>query len=122
MIPWDTDMSFGVYWIDGSGFQYIPESVEIMEYRMEYEALKQQYPDLDERMAKRWQELRQTIFSAENLLGKIDAYRYTILMSGAVDRDFNILGWYSWGGLDIPENLKLYIENRLEILDTKIHD
>lgn len=119
MIPWDTDMSFGVYWIDGSGFKYVPESVEIIEYRMEYEALKQQYPDLDERMAKRWQELRQTVFSAENILGKIDAYRYTVLMSGAVDRDFNMLGWYSWGGADTPENLKVYIENRLQILDAQ---
>lgn len=117
MIPWDTDMSFGVYWIDGSGFQYAPESVEIIEYRMEYEALKAQYPDLDERMANRWQELRQTIFSAENMLGKIDAYRYTVLMSGVVDRDFNMLGWYSWGGQDTSEKLKEYIENRLLILD-----
>lgn len=119
MIPWDTDMSFGVYWIDGSGFSYAPDSVEIIEYRMEYEALKAQYPDLDERMALRWQELRQTVFSTENILGKIDAYRYTILMSGAVDRDFNMLGWYSWGDQDTVENLKVYIEKRLSILDEK---
>lgn len=119
MIPWDTDMSFGVYWIDGSGFSYAPDSVEIIEYRMEYEALKEQYPDLDERLAQRWQQLRQTVFSTENILGKIDTYRYTILMSGAVDRDFNMLGWYSWGGQDTPENLKVYIENRLNLLDEK---
>lgn len=117
LIPWDTDMSFGVYWIDGSGFCYSPESVEIIEYRMEYESLKQQYPDLDERLANRWKELRRSIFSTENILGKIDEYRYTVLMSGAVDRDFNMLGWYSWGGQDTPENLKAYIENRLQILD-----
>ena len=117
MIPWDTDMSFGVYWIDGSGFSYAPESVDIIEYRMEYEALKQQYPDLDARMAKRWQELRQSVYSAENILGKIDAYRYTVLMSGAADRDFNMLGWYSWGGADSPENLKAYMEQRLALLD-----
>lgn len=117
MIPWDTDMSFGVYWIDGSGFSYAPESAEIIEYRMEYDALKSQYPDLDERLAERWCELRETVFSAENILGKIDAYRYMVLMSGAVDRDFNILGWYSWGGQDTPEKLKEYIENRLQILD-----
>lgn len=119
LIPWDTDMSFGVYWIDGSGFSYAPESVEIIEYRMEYAALKSQYPDLDMRMANRWKELRENVFSAENILGKIDAYRYTVLMSGAVDRDFNMLGWYSWGGQDTPENLKVYIENRLRILDEK---
>ena len=117
MIPWDTDMSFGVYWIDGSGFSYAPESVSIIEYRMEYEALKQQYPDLDERMAKRWQELRQSVYSTENIMGKIDAYRYTVLMSGAADRDFNMLGWFSWGGADTPENLKAYIDQRLILLD-----
>ena len=42
-----------------------------------------------------------------------------MLMSGAADRDFNMLGWYSWGGQDTPENLKAYIENRLHILDEK---
>lgn len=119
LIPWDTDMSFGVYWIDGNGFSYAPESVEIIAYRMEYEALKAQYPDLDERMALRWNELRETVFSAENIIGKIDAYRTTVLMSGAVDRDFNMLGWYSWGGQDTVENIKVYIEKRLSILDER---
>ena len=70
------------------------------------------------RMAKRWQELRQNVYSTENILGKIDAYRYTVLMSGAIDRDFNMLGWYSWGGADSPENLKAYMEQRLTLLDT----
>jgi hypothetical protein len=51
-IPWDTDMSFGVYWEDG--FRLLPDSVENITYRMEYERLKEQYPQLDELLASRW--------------------------------------------------------------------
>lgn len=117
LIPWDTDMSFGVYWIDGSGFQYAPESVDVIEYRMEYEALREWHPDLDKQMADRWQQLRNTILSEENIMGKIDAYRYELSKSASAARDFNILGWFAWSGEDTAENLKSYIEQRLQILD-----
>lgn len=117
LIPWDTDMSFGVYWQDGSGFQYLPESVKIIEYRMEYEALKEQYPELEIRMAERWQQLRSTVFSKENMFGKIDAYREKIGESASEIRDFYVLGWHAWGEQDTVEQLKSYIEQRLQILD-----
>lgn len=117
LIPWDTDMSFGIYWIDGSGFSYAPDSVEIIEYRMEYEALKEQYPDLDLRLANRWKELRQEIFSKEHIFEKIDGCRKKVTESASAVRDFYVLGWYAWGEQDTTENLKNYIENRLQILD-----
>lgn len=116
-IPWDTDMSFGVYWEDG--FRLLPESVEEISYRLEYEKLKEQYPQLDEMLAKRWKELRDTVFSEENIYNKLDEY-YTILdQSGAINRDFNVLGWYSWGHEDTREGLYNYIQRRLHILDEK---
>ena len=115
-IPWDTDMSFGVYWNDG--FKLMPESVESITYRIEYDQLKAQYPQLDEMLAKRWKELRQTIFTEENIYGKLNEY-YTILdKSGAVGRDLNVLGWYSWGYEDTREGMSSYIQRRLEVLDT----
>lgn len=116
-IPWDTDMSFGVYWEDG--FRLLPDSVENITYRMEYERLKEQYPQLDELLASRWKELRQTVLSEENIYRNLDEY-YTLLdWSGAVDRDFNVLGWYSWGHEDTREGMSEYIQRRLEVLDQK---
>lgn len=116
-IPWDTDMSFGVYWEDG--FRLLPESVEEISYRLEYEKLKEHYPQLDEMLAKRWKELRDTVFSEENIYNKLDEC-YTILdQSGVINRDFNVLGWYSWGHEDTREGLYNYIQRRLHILDEK---
>lgn len=114
-VPWDTDMSFGIYWNDG--FRYMPESVENISYRIEYEALKEQYPKLDSLLAERWKELRSTIFTEENISLKVDAYTAEISDSGALARDYNYLGWNSWGGDDTLDNLKTYIQRRLQVLD-----
>ena len=114
-VPWDTDMSFGIYWNDG--FRYMPESVENISYRIEYEALKKQYPNLDSMLAERWRQLRSTIFTEENIFSKVDAYTSRISESSALARDFNYLGWNSWGGEDTLDNFKVYIQNRLQILD-----
>ena len=114
-VPWDTDMSFGVYWNDG--FRYIPESVERITYREEYEELLEQFPQLNDMLRDRWKELRTTVYAEENIFTKIDHYYWNVLVSGAIYRDFNVLGWYSWGGEDTLGNLKNYVQQRLQILD-----
>ena len=114
-IPWDTDMSFGISWNDG--FRYMPESVESITYRMEYEKLRAQYPEIDQMLAERWNELRQSVFSEENILDKVYAYAAQIHDSGAYKRDFSYLGWNSWGNEDTLENFEVYITRRLQILD-----
>ena len=116
-VPWDTDMSFGIYWADG--FKLLPETVETVTYRNEYEDLLAQYPQINDMMAKRWKELRKSVLSDENIFGKIDAYDCELTFSGARHRDYNVLGWNSWGGEDTLDNLKTYIQRRLEILDEK---
>ena len=114
-IPWDTDMSFGIYW--DISFNYLPESVEIVTYRIEYEALKEQYPQLDEMLAKRWKELRESFYTEGNIIGKINKCVEQLYNSGALHRDFSVLGWYPWGGRDTYEALVTYIQRRLEVLD-----
>ena len=114
-IPWDTDMSFGISWNDG--FRYMPESVESITYRMEYEKLRAQYPEIDQMLAERWNELRQGVFSEENILDKVYAYAAQIHDSGAYKRDFSYLGWNSWGNEDTLENFEVYIIKRLQVLD-----
>lgn len=116
-IPWDTDMSFGIYWSDG--FKFLPETVQNVSNRLEYNSLVAQYPQVEELLAKRWKELRITVFSEENIIKKIDAYYGELYASGALHRDFNVLGWYAWGGNDTVDGLKTYIQERLLILDEK---
>ena len=116
-IPWDTDMSFGIYWNDG--FRLLPETVETVSFRMEYDNLLKQYPETKEILAERWKELRQTIFTEENIMKKIDSYRTYLENAGAIFRDYNVLGWYSWGDQDTVEGLKTYIERRLEVIDER---
>lgn len=114
-VPWDTDMSFGIYWADG--FKLLPETVETVTYRNEYKELIAQYPQINNMMAERWKELRKSVFSDENIFGKIDSYDCELTFSGALHRDYNVLGWNSWGGEDTLDSLKIYIQRRLEILD-----
>lgn len=114
-IPWDTDTSFGIHWSDG--FKLSQENVEEVEYRLEYEALRAQYPEVDQMLAMRWNELRSGVYSNANILSKLDAYYNQLHDSGAMHRDFNVLGWYTWDGEDTVETIKSYVVNRLEILD-----
>jgi len=114
-IPWDTDMSFGVYWSEG--FRYMPETVETINFRLEYDSLRSQYPELDQMLSQRWAELRQCIFTEENIFDKVYSYTEKIHDSGAYKRDFSYLGWEHWNGDDTLENFETYITKRLQILD-----
>ena len=116
LIPWDTDMSFGICW-SPDGFRLKPENVESITYRIEYESLLAQYPKLNEMLAKRWKELRNENFSQENIFQYIDSYTNELNASGAIQRDFHVLGWNTWGEEDTVENFKSYITKRLDILD-----
>lgn len=117
-VPWDTDMSFGICWTP-EGFRLKDETVESINYRIEYESLIAQYPEAESMLAKRWKELRQTVFSEENIFGNLNEYYWELDRSGAIPRDFYVLGWHTWGGEDTRERMHAYIQRRLQILDEK---
>ena len=114
-IPWDTDMSFGIYFNDG--FKYDPGVVENISYRTEYLKILETYPEIETMLSARWKELRETIFTEENIFSRIDEYTARVTDSGALKRDFDYLGWNTWGGEDTIDNFKLFIQERLGILD-----
>ena len=114
-IPWDTDMSFGIYFNDG--FRYDPVVVENISYRTEYLKILETYPEIETMLSLRWKELRETIFTEENIFSRIDEYTARVTDSGALKRDFDYLGWNTWGGEDTIDNFKLFIQERLRILD-----
>ena len=62
-VPWDTDLSLGVTW----GYDYEESMNEIIE-RYELPAMKSEIDVLDAKFVKRWKELRQGIYSEENVL------------------------------------------------------
>ncbi len=111
LIPWDTDLSLGVDW----GYSYEECLHELVE-RKELEAITKIYPDIHERISKRWKELRKNAYSEENLLSVLDEISDNLYSTGAIQRDMEC--WEQLhGGQDNLENLYLFIEERVSYLD-----
>lgn len=116
MILWDTDMTFGISWLVDR-YAYDPWIAEhLMCIRPEYQLLGQMYPDLDQRFAQRYNQLRQGVLSNENVLEKVNGYRQLFADSGAFERDKT--KWDSYhNGADTIEVFYDYIRLRSQYLD-----
>ena len=116
LVPWDTDLSFGLDWEDG--VVYAPEDLISGDFlRMEYEPMLAQFPELEAEMAARWQELRQNVLSEQRIFSEIHSLLHTTAASGAAARDRQVWGT-KYGGVDTPEALEDFITRRLQYLDT----
>ena len=85
-----------------------------MAYRDEYGQLKELYPDLDERIAERYRQLRSTVLSEEYIEKNIAYIQSRIENSGAPARDAQ--RWEYEKDKD-TEKLCLYICERLAVMD-----
>lgn len=113
LLPWDTDMSWGVT----LGFSYEPEeSRQQMVLRQEYDWMKRYHPDLDQRMAGRWFELRESLLTVENMKAILEGEQAVLDAGGAQLRDTARWGLY-YGGQDSLESLYGNLEARLAWLD-----
>lgn len=113
-VPWDTDMSFGLGWTDF--FAHQPESYNWKNHRFEYEALKKYDPELKKKLAARWFELRETLWTEENLRNMFkDTYGF-LEDTGALGRDKDKWGLF-YKGSDTMDELVFYLHRRLEYLD-----
>lgn len=115
LIPWDTDMSLGVTWTDGFTYDY-EKSLTSTVRRMEYDAMLELHPDLNERMAARWQELRETVLSEENILSHLTRLETQLAESGVPVRESQKWGEF-YGGSDAVENLYRFIREKLPLMD-----
>ena len=116
LLPWDTDQSFGLVWKNG-GFAYDYE-IALNEFgtRMETSALKNIYPEYPQAAASRWQQLRKTTLSEDNILSHIDALYNGLTKSGALTRDVSV--WSNrYEGADTVAMLKRFVSDRLLVLD-----
>lgn len=115
LLPWDTDMSWGVVW--NKGFTYdFAESLQKTALRREYYWMQDFHPDLDHQMAKRWFELRENLLTMENMIPIVEQEQAVLDSGGAQKRDQELWGLY-YEGEDSLENLYKSIEARLEWLD-----
>lgn len=114
LIPWDTDMTLGLNW-GSHGFYYagISDSVNI---RYELGVLEDQGLVSEKASAAQWKELRQGLFSEDNIKQKIESIYDQIALSGSVARDKALWG-ERYSGVDTVENLKMCVSERLRILD-----
>lgn len=118
LLPWDTDMSWGVIWDDeAGGFVYDAEtSRQMLTLRKEYDWMKRLHPDLDQQMAARWFALRETLLNMETITGILEQEQQVLDRSGAQKRDLDQWGLY-YEGEDSLENLYRNIGERLVWLD-----
>lgn len=117
LLPWDTDMSMGLYWIGKIGFAYDYERmIEHMSMRIEYEDIREFYPRMDEWVVQRWRELRETMFSAESIEQCIRENIDLIERSGAFRRDHERWG-FCYGGEDTWDGLIRWCTERIGIVD-----
>lgn len=113
LVPWDTDISFGL-----NGFAYdFNHSADSVVKRLEYNAANKLYPDLDKRIASRWWYLRQNALSESNVFSLLIPFETKLVNSGAYIRDQQLWGQFH-GGSDTTEQLRLFIQERLRFLDS----
>ena len=115
MIPWDTDMTFGVCWEDGFSYNY-KMSLNAHTTRNEFSWMQEHHPDLQERMSERWQELRRSVLTEENILNHIMALNSQLAESNTLAREHQRWPEY-YGGADSLENLCRFIHDKLLLLD-----
>jgi hypothetical protein len=115
MIPWDTDMSWGVTYITDFAYNY-QRSMNELVFRREYSAMLQKIPDLKMMMSLRWAELRQAVFSEEHVLKLLEENQAALSQSGAFTRDRACWGQF-FKGKDTAENLSRFLQERLVRLD-----
>ena len=116
MILWDTDLALGIGWIDGVFTRSLEVATTKQRYRKEDESLRLIYPDLDEKIAQRYIQLRGSVLDKDSILAQVHTLNSRITESGAPARDAQL--WeYRCNGEDTAEYLCRYIEARLGYLD-----
>lgn len=118
LLPWDTDISFGLGYVQKRGHVLLPLEEESLplSHRREYDALSLLYPDLDARIAARWQSLRGGVLSDENVKHTLSAIRQALQNSGAYARDAAL--WEPrYHGEDAGERFDAFLDLRLQQVD-----
>ena len=117
-LPWDTDMSWGTVWkAEAGGFVYdFEQSRQNDALRIEYEWMLKFCPDLNQKMAQRWFELRDGLLTMENVTAILQREQAILDASGAWNRDAEHWGLF-YEGADSLEDLYRSVEARFAWAD-----
>ena len=124
-VPWDVDISLGVVWKNDNFAYDYEQSMNVYAGKSEYSKIKvfmeynkQKYGtlNLEESINKRWAELKETVFTTENIYEILDENKETLEQSGAKIRDKKLYGLY-YKGADTVTRLYDFAKLRIFKLD-----
>lgn len=122
--PWDLDLTWGNKWQS-----HLPLNVSVVGTSDENpllfpsavtKALEFGMSDVTDQLMNRYSELRQTMWSEENLIGVLNEYENQIYGSGAAERDKN--RWPESNHAADASALKQYVQERLVHMDRFIYE
>ena len=122
-VPWDMDYSWGnVHDFEAGNRTRFSEEILTMRiaWKLGDRLVRLDVNGAREKVTKRWQELRQTVYSDEYLCEQIDAYAHQVIDSGAFGRDAST--WIMSAHNSDYEGLKTLACERMEFLDAHLED
>ncbi len=119
IIPWDCDLTFGLDLDPSSPYlsSYNPElEYEILDWEIADRYLSENIGDVQDRMAEKWEQYRQSWFSEEYIAQRLEEYEEELVGSGALIREF--FRWEESAGGVTAEDIYEIASERLAYLDT----
>lgn len=119
LVPWDTDLTWGNTYVDDGEQLYVQWSPEHVQDYLEWpfldRLLKLDVGNIREKVAARWQKLRQDELSDENLKNMLDDCIHEVQDSGAFARD--AARWPDSRHDGDYEGMESYLKTRIAWLD-----
>lgn len=99
--PWDMDMSLGGNW-NGGYLDEMAKLTRLTKLKLFYYLYNENIDGFKDDLARKWDELSQTVFSMENVYQCIDGYADMFTLSGAWNREY-----LKWNGnpVALKENI-----------------
>ncbi|WP_028273532.1 CotH kinase family protein [Atopococcus tabaci] len=122
--PWDLDLTWGNRWTQEHALNvqvrgHAGENL-VLRPSLITRALELGMTDISEEVIQRYKELRETVWSEEHLLHRLEQYEHDIYGSGAAAR--NHARWPGAAYAEDASALKQYVENRLVHMDRFIYE
>ena len=124
LVPWDMDQTWGNRFVDGEGNHAISSYDMATDYELPVNwgpvpfLIENGDPDIVKEVQARYEELRQTVWSDENIMSMLDSYEEDIYGSGAYERTINRWPDANDYGADIElSDFKDFVLARLSWMD-----
>lgn len=122
-IPWDLDLTWGNVYMEGSDlFSTFDSSIVTKEVNWEtgQRLIDTNTDNSVEIVNQKWESLRNTIITNDELMNRMDELENVVINSGAMERES--IRWPDGGHTTDFSNLEQYAMDRMEYLDTNFDD